>query len=44
MNSRREFIKRSTLASAGLVVASSSFGNFFIGKKPTVIIIGAVFA
>ncbi len=44
MNSRREFIKRTTLASAGLVVASSSFGNFFIGKKPTVIIIGAGFA
>jgi monoamine oxidase len=44
MNSRREFIKRSTLATGGILVASSSFGNFFIGKKPKVIIIGAGFA
>jgi monoamine oxidase len=44
MNSRREFIKRSTLATGGIVFATSSFGNFFIGKKPEVVIIGAGFA
>ena len=33
MSSRREFIKQSALAGAGVIVASSSFGNFFIGKK-----------
>lgn len=44
MNSRREFIKQSALATGGVLVASSSFGNFFIGKKPKVIIIGAGFA
>ncbi|HKO81954.1 MAG TPA: FAD-dependent oxidoreductase, partial [Chitinophagaceae bacterium] len=44
MSSRREFIKQSALAGAGVIVASSSFGNFFIGKKPKVIIIGAGFA
>jgi monoamine oxidase len=44
MNSRRQFIKQSSLASAGIIVASSSWGKFFIGKKPKVIIIGAGFA
>lgn len=41
MSSRREIIKQSTLATGGLLFASSSFGNFFIGKKPFVIIVGA---
>lgn len=44
MSSRREFLKQSTLAAGGALLASSSFGNIFIGKKPRVIIIGAGFA
>ncbi|MEO5562492.1 MAG: FAD-dependent oxidoreductase [Chitinophagaceae bacterium] len=44
MSSRRQFIKEASLASGGVLLASSSFGNFFIGKKPKVIIIGAGFA
>ncbi|MBO9660022.1 MAG: twin-arginine translocation signal domain-containing protein, partial [Chitinophagaceae bacterium] len=44
MSSRRQFIKESSLATAGMLVASSSWGNFFIGKKPKVVIIGAGFA
>jgi len=45
MSSRRKFIKQSALLTAGGVLAStSSFGNFFIGRKPRVIIIGAGFA
>lgn len=44
MSSRREFIKQSTLATGGVLLGSSSFGNFFIAKKPVVIIIGAGFA
>lgn len=44
MSSRREFIKQSALAAGGILVSSSSFGNFFIGKKPKVVIIGAGFA
>ena len=44
MLSRREFIKRGTLATGGVLFASSSFGNFSIAKKPKVIIIGAGFA
>lgn len=44
MNSRRQFIKQSSLATAGIIVASSSWGKFFIGRKPKVIIIGAGFA
>jgi monoamine oxidase len=44
MSSRRQFIRDTTLTGAGLLLASSSFGNFFIGKKPKVIIIGAGFA
>jgi len=44
MSSRRQFIKESVLAGAGIAVASSSFGQFFIPKKPKVIIIGAGFA
>ncbi len=44
MSSRRQFIKESSLATAGIIVASSSWGKFFIGKRPKVIIIGAGFA
>ena len=44
MSSRRQFIKQASLAAGGVVLSSSSFGNFFIGKKPVVIIIGAGFA
>lgn len=44
MSSRRDFIKESALVVAGSLIASSSLGNFFIGKKPKVIIIGAGFA
>ncbi|MET0465522.1 MAG: FAD-dependent oxidoreductase [Chitinophagaceae bacterium] len=44
MSSRRQFIKESSLASAGILIASSSWGKFFIGKKPKVVIIGAGFA
>lgn len=44
MSSRRKFIRDATLATGGVLFASSSFGNFFIGKKPRVIIIGAGFA
>ena len=44
MSSRRQFIKEASLASGGLLLASSSFSNFFIGAKPKVIIIGAGFA
>jgi len=44
MSSRREFIKQSTLATGGVLFATSSFGHFIIGKKPRVVIIGAGFA
>ena len=44
MSSRRQFIEQSTLAAGGVLLAASSRGNFFIGKKPKVIIIGAGFA
>lgn len=44
MTSRRDFIRQSTLATGGVLLSSSSFGRFFIGKKPKVIIIGAGFA
>ena len=44
MSSRRKFIKDVTLTGTGLVVASSSFSNFFIPRRPKVIIIGAGFA
>jgi monoamine oxidase len=43
MSSRRQFIRDTTFTGAGIVLASS-FGGFFIPKKPTVIIIGAGFA
>ncbi len=45
MSSRREFIKQSALAAGGILISSSSsFGNFYIGKKTKIIIIGAGFA
>lgn len=44
MSSRRQFLKDASLASGGILLATSSFSNFFIGKKPKVIIIGAGFA
>ena len=44
MSSRRQFIKQSSLATAGIILTSSSWGKFFIGKRPKVIIIGAGFA
>ncbi|MGN6294820.1 MAG: flavin monoamine oxidase family protein [Chitinophagaceae bacterium] len=44
MSSRRQFIKQSSLASAGIILTSSSWGKFFVGKRPKVIIIGAGFA
>ena len=44
MSSRRQFIKQSSLATAGIILTSSSWGKFFIGKRPKVIIVGAGFA
>jgi monoamine oxidase len=44
MTSRREFLRQTAGATGGLIIASSPFGKFFIGKKPTVIIIGAGFS
>lgn len=44
MSSRRQFIKDTSLAAGGIILASSSFNNFFIGKAPRVIIIGAGFS
>lgn len=44
MLSRRKFIRNIALGSGGLLLGAESFGNFVIGKKPKVIIIGAGFA
>lgn len=44
MSSRREFLKQSSLAAGGLLLASSGYSNIFIRKNPKVIIIGAGFA
>jgi hypothetical protein len=44
MTTLRSFIKQSALASAGILLAQSSYSNIFPGKKPKVIIIGAGFA
>ncbi len=44
MSSRRQFLQEASLATGGILLASTSLGSFFIGKKPTVIIIGAGFA
>lgn len=44
MSSRRRFIKESTFAAGGVLLASSAFGGFFIPRTPKVIIIGAGFS
>ena len=44
MRTRRQFIRETAMASGGLLLASSSLGRFFIGKKPKVVIIGAGFS
>lgn len=44
MSSRRQFIKTSVLAGAGVLTATSGFSHIFISRKPKVIIIGAGFA
>ena len=44
MSSRRKFIKETAITTGGIFLASSAFSNFFIAKKPKVIIIGAGFA
>lgn len=44
MYSRRKFIKDGSLAAGGLLLASTSFSNFFIPRAPKVVIIGAGFA
>jgi monoamine oxidase len=44
MLSRRKFIRNVALGSGGLLLGAESFGNFVVGKKPKVIIIGAGFA
>lgn len=44
MTSRRQFIQNTSAAAGATLLAHSGFGNFFIGTKPKVIIIGAGFA
>lgn len=44
MSSRRSFIKSTSLATGGILLASHSFGHFFLPRRPRVIIIGAGFA
>lgn len=44
MLSRRKFIRNVALGGGGLLLGAEAFGNFVIGKKPKVIIIGAGFA
>ena len=44
MLSRRKFIRNVAISSGGLLLGAESFGNFVVGKKPKVIIIGAGFA
>lgn len=42
--SRRDFLKQSSLLAGGIVLHSGSFSNFKIGRKPSVIVIGAGFS
>ncbi len=44
MSSRRQFIKETSFTTGAFLAASAGINNFFIGKKPKVIIIGAGFA
>lgn len=44
MSSRRQFIREASFASGAVLLSASALGNFFISKKPKVIIIGAGFA
>jgi monoamine oxidase len=44
MLSRRKFIRNVAIGTGGLLLGAESFGNFVVGKKPKVIIIGAGFA
>ncbi len=44
MISRRKFIRNTALSGGALLLGAESFGEFFIIKKPKVIIIGAGFA
>ncbi|QNK64074.1 FAD-dependent oxidoreductase [Pedobacter sp. PAMC26386] len=44
MSTRRTFLKQSALATAGILIAPSSFSNIVSNKKTEVIIIGAGFA
>ena len=41
---RRDFVKISSLSTAGLLTVGLAKANFYIGKKPEVIILGAGFA
>ncbi len=44
MSSRRQFIREGAMATGGLILARSAFGNIVAGKRPRVIVIGAGFA
>ena len=44
MVTRRKFIRNTALSGGAILLGAESFANFFIGKKPKVIIIGAGFA
>ena len=44
MSTRREFIKQSALLTGGLIATSSFARNYYLPKKPHVLIIGAGFA
>ncbi|MFN4284549.1 MAG: flavin monoamine oxidase family protein [Lacibacter sp.] len=44
MNTRRNFLKQSLLASGGILLATPDLFSFHIGQQPKVIVIGAGFA
>jgi len=44
MLSRRQFIRQAGLATGAVLVSAQGHSSFFIGRKPTVLIIGAGFA